>query len=103
VVLLATLIYTSCAVALSGMQLLHAWGTSIDDEELEETLVSMLKVCMLPWSRDDDDVDGVDGHPTIVAVFEYSQCDRKAFLRRIAATPSPLPSRTHLTTLWLTP
>jgi hypothetical protein len=44
VVLLATLILTSRVVALSGMQLLHAWGTSIDDEELEETLVSMLKV-----------------------------------------------------------
>ena len=69
VVLLATLIYTSRVVALSGMQLLHAWGTSIDDEELEETLVSMLKVCtrlifnMLPLSRDDDDVDVVNGHP----------------------------------------
>ncbi len=44
VVLLAALIYASRVVALSGMQLLHAWGTSIDDEELEETLVSMLKV-----------------------------------------------------------
>jgi hypothetical protein len=44
VVLLATLIHESRGVAPSGMQLLHAWGTSIDDAELEETLVSLLKV-----------------------------------------------------------
>ncbi len=75
-VLLATLIYTSRVVAPSGMQLLHARGTSIDDEELEETLVSMMKVCtrlmfnMLPLSCDDDDVDVVEGHPTIVAIFK---------------------------------
>jgi hypothetical protein len=87
------------------MQLLHAWGTSIDDAALEETLVSLLKVCallmfmMLSLSCDGD---GVNDHSIITAIFKYSLYCRKACLQRTEATRSPLLSLSHPTTLWST-
>jgi hypothetical protein len=57
---------------------------------------------MLSLSCDDDDVGDVDDYTIIIAIFKYSRRCRKAWLQRTAATPSPLLSQTHPTTLWST-